>query len=242
MDVKAAGRTVRIFEIFATASEPLSPSDIARAIDAPLTSCIQLLRTLEQRGYLYVVGARRQVYPTCKILDITRAIAAGEVWLTFVEQILGDLRDKTLETIVLAKRQGMRTVYIELWQGPQTIRYSARIGELKSLHIGSTGKALLSALPLAERENIVAELALDPITPATITDPALLMAEIERAARCGHAESRGETVSDVMGLAMPLRLQGEAYAVAIAGPAYRVEARLKQHLKHLQAACAAIAD
>ena len=45
-----------------------------------------------------------------------------------------------------------------------------------------------------------------------------------------------------MGVAKPLLVADEAYAVAIAGPAYRMETRLDRHLEKLAAACRAIAD
>ena len=52
MDVKTAGRTVDLFEVFAEAKSPLTLSELARALDAPQSSCFNLLRPLEARGSL----------------------------------------------------------------------------------------------------------------------------------------------------------------------------------------------
>ena len=59
ISVKTAARTLDVFECFAEARRPLSLSELARAIEAPVSSCFALIRTLEDRGYLYAVGRRR---------------------------------------------------------------------------------------------------------------------------------------------------------------------------------------
>ena len=58
MNVKTAGRTLDLFEAFARERKPLSLSQLARAIGAPVSSCFGIVRTLEARGYLYEVKAR----------------------------------------------------------------------------------------------------------------------------------------------------------------------------------------
>jgi DNA-binding IclR family transcriptional regulator len=241
MDVKSAGRTVDLFEVFARTQAPLSLSDIARAISAPLTSCLYLVRALESRGYLYALDTRRQIYPTRKLYDVAQSIAAGEPRMARIEPILLKLRDKTQETVILATRQGGRVVYLAVFEGQQTIRYTARIGELKPLHSSSAGKALLSMLPLPDRMKAIAKLPLARVTPATITDRAALAADLERCAKRGYAETRGENVADVMAIAKSVQIEADLYAVVVAGPMHRMTKQVGQHLKQLDAACAEIA-
>jgi IclR family transcriptional regulator, acetate operon repressor len=241
MDVKSAGRTVDLFEAFARAQTPLSLSDIARAISAPLTSSLYLIRALEGRGYLYALGASRRIYPTRKLKEVAQAISAGEPGMARIEPTLAKLRDKTLETVILATRQGGRVVYLAVLEGQQTIRYTARVGELKPLHSSSAGKALLAALSPPDRAKLVAKLSLDRVTPATITDSAALMMDLERCSKRGYAETRGENVADVMALAKSVQIEGDFYAIVIAGPIHRMTKQAIRHSKHLNAACAEIA-
>jgi len=58
MHVKTAGCTLDLFEVFARKKKPLSLSQLARAIGAPVSSCFGIVRTLEARGYLHEVKAR----------------------------------------------------------------------------------------------------------------------------------------------------------------------------------------
>ena len=76
MDVKTAGRTVELFEAFARIRTPLTLSEIARELRAPQSSCFNLIRALEGRGFLYSVGGNKRLYPTRKLFDLADAIAS----------------------------------------------------------------------------------------------------------------------------------------------------------------------
>jgi IclR family acetate operon transcriptional repressor len=237
MDVKSAGRTVDLFEAFAQSRGPLSLSELARRLNVPHSSCFNLVRALESRGYLYSVGERRRLYPTRRLFDVASAIAAAEPVVTRVEPTLVALRDATRETVLLGKRQGNRVIYLGVIEGPQTIRYTAQVGSTKPLHSSSIGKALLSALSPLERAETVAQLPLDAMTDATITDPAALLAELEVSAARGYSQTRGENVADVMAIAKPVRLDGSLYAIAVAGPMPRMDAQVSSHLAAAAEAC-----
>ena len=57
-DVKVALRTLNLFELFAKQRQPLVLSDLAEQLDIPSSSCLALIRTLSQRGYLYQTWGR----------------------------------------------------------------------------------------------------------------------------------------------------------------------------------------
>lgn len=241
-DVKTAGRTLEIFETFAGRQEPLSLSEIGRALNAPLSSSLYLVRALESRGYLYTLTERRQLYPTRKLFDLGKAIMVREPGMEQIEPVLAALRDTTEETVILGKRQGARVVYLIVFEGPQRIRYIARTGDLKPLHSSSSGKALLSALNPPDRLKTVTKLTLDAVTPDTITDRKVLLKELERVATRGYAEARGENVPDVMAIAKPVWLGKELYAVAVAGPLHRMSVDVAKHVESLNRACLDIAE
>lgn len=242
MDVKTAGRTLDLFETFARMQTPLSLSELARALNAPPSSCFNLIRALQARGYLYSVQPRRQLYPTRRLFEVANAIVAGEPWMARIEPVLTLLRDQTHETVILGKRQGDRVVYLNIIEGPQSIRYTARAGDLKPLHSSSIGKALLGALDQTELTELLKQLPLERVTEATITDCAALFADIERSRAQGYFVTTGENVADVMAVAVIVQLGGDVYGVAIAGPIHRMTDNLTSHVAALKAACATIAD
>src|SRR5712692_4466797 len=242
MDVKTAGCPLDLFETFAKAQALLSLSELARALSAPPSSCFNLVRTLQARGYLYSLRPRRQPYPTRRLFEVAKATVAGEPWMTRVEPVLARLRDQTQETVILGKRQGDRVVYLHVSEGPQTIRYAARAGDLKPLHSSSIGKALLGTLGPAELTDWLKQLPLDRVTEATITDRGTLLADLERGRKRGYFVTAGENVADVMAAAATVRLDGDVYGIAIAGPMHRMTDNLARHVSQLKAACATITD
>ena len=103
MDVKSASRTLDLFELFAREQQPLTLTEVAAALDAPLSSCFNLVRALKGRGFLVGAGPRRQIYPTRKLYDLGQAIAAGDPWLRRLLPRLEVLRDASRETAILGK-------------------------------------------------------------------------------------------------------------------------------------------
>lgn len=231
---------MELFEAFAKAQSPLSLSEIARALGAPVSSCFNLIRALEARGYLYLVEPKR-LYPTHRLFEVARTIAAREPWIDLLEPILTDLRDETRETVILGKRHGNGVIYLAVLEGPQTIRYSAQAGDLKPLHSSSIGKALLGMLEPADLAQLLKHLPLKQVTKATITNTERLIADLERSRRRGFFLTAGENVAEVMAVAVGLRLSSYAYGIAIAGPMSRMRKNLGQHIAALKTTGASVA-
>jgi DNA-binding IclR family transcriptional regulator len=227
--VKSADRTLQILEAFAAAGEPLGIAELARRLSIPVSACYALLRTLELRGYLYELGLRKGWYPTLRWLQKARAIAEHDPMLERVTPILEALGKATGETIVFGKRSGTEVVYLNVVESPHSIRYSAQPGDRKPLHSSSAGKAILGALPPAERAALLDTLKLARVTPNTIVRREQLEKDLEAGAKRGWYATRGENVADVHALGAPARIDGELHAVVIAGPAHRIEGPLKTH-------------
>lgn len=233
--VKAAVRTLDVLEAFADSREPMTLTEIADRIGVPLSSCHALIRTLQARGYVYQFDRRRWIYPTKRIYEIASAIVQHDPVLIRILPHLKALVDITRETVILGKRSGTEVIYLEVLEGPQTIRYSARAGERKPLFSSAAGKALLGQMTDKDLQKVLGRLTLKQMTPSTITDRDTLVADIRAGRDRGHYRTDGENVVDVMALAMPLSLAGEKFAVTVAGPAPRVRHRQDQLAKDLRA-------
>jgi DNA-binding IclR family transcriptional regulator len=64
-----------------------------------------------------------------------------------------------------------------------------------------------------------------------------LNADLETAAQRGWYGNMGESMSDVGGIAWPIRISGGVYAISIAGPVYRIEQNLQSYAERLRVAC-----
>ena len=234
MDVKTAARTLDLFEAFTGECKPLSLSDLARAIGAPVSSCFGLVKTLENRGYLYSVGARRAFYPTRKMLDNVRRIAAHDPLADIARPVLEVLGRQSGETVLFSRHAGESVVYVDVIESAHKIRYAAQAGEFFPIHCSASGKAILASMPEVERREFVAGLRLDRVTSSTITKKTALLKELAVSLERGWFVNRGEHVEDVMAIAVPVRVHGEICAMGVAGPIQRIEAKFDKHLKALR--------
>ena len=238
--MKAAHLFLDFYERFAEAQLPLGLSELARKLEMPASSCHNLIKAFEDRGFLYAVGQRRAYYPTKRMFNLTRAIGQHDPIGTRVSDCLVELRDATQETVILANRTFDRVIYLEVVESTHRIRYSADTGETRPVQQNSMGKALLSLLPFEERQALAAKLPYVPATGRTIGSAAAYLADIEASYARGWFLNDGESVPDVIALARPLLIHNSAFAVALAGPRHRMQGQILAHAECLKAACAAI--
>jgi len=241
MPVKSADRTIRILEAYAAGGEPLALSELARRVAIPVSACYGLVRTLESRGYLYELGPRKGYYPTMRWLHNARLIAQRDPIMGRVAPLLEALSAASGETVVLGKRVETMVMYLNVIESQNPIRYSAQVGDLKPLHSSAAGKALLGALPEAERAGLLDSLRLQRITPNTITKREALEKDLAASRARGWYMTRGENVPEVHAIAAPVRLANDAYAIVVAGPAHRMDAHLQAHARRLLRTCKAAA-
>lgn len=211
-------------------------SELSRLLGIPTSTCFGLMRTLQARGYLYEVGGRKMFYPTARWLMKAREIATHDPILEVVHPYLEKLRDASEETVMLSKRLGDSVVYLDVIESKQTIRYTAEVGQLKSLNLTSSGKALLSAVSNEERDAILLKLHTAGGARLNAPQREQLKDELKQAAAGGWFIARAETSMDVMGMAVPLRLVDDVFAIAIAGPLPRMDSRSTTHAKQLLSA------
>lgn len=237
-----ADRTLRVFEGFSEIGRPATLSELARYLKIPISSCSGLLKILEQRGYLHAVEPRSTYYPTNRLLQIARGIADHDPLTSRISPVLENLRDETGETVVLAKRRNDEVLFLDVIESRSNIRYVAHVGETRHLHASSLGKALLSAMPDAERAGVVKRLAFQRLTPKTLGTAKALEASIASDRRRGCYVNFGESVPDLYAIARPLLMDGKAYAIAVIGPGNRIEENQKRLSTALTKACKAVPD
>ncbi len=227
-------RLLAIFELFEKERRPLSLKEVADLCRIPASTCHNLIHMLLKHAYLYQTGQRKDLYPTRRLYDMGATILASDLILQRLMPVMEALRDETRETVILGKRQKDRIVYLEVLEGPEVIRYSARPGDAKPLHSTSIGKAILSALGEAEVRQLLEASPLTQITAKTITSFAQLMEDLEQGRRQGVFTTHGENVADVTALAVPISINNELFGLAVAGPSHRVYANFDKVARALK--------
>ena len=242
MDVKTAGRTVELFEAFARLRRPISLSELAAAIGMPLSSCSNLVRTVQARGYLYMLRDRGPFYPTARLLEVARVIAANDPISLRVAEHLVALSETCGETVVIGSVRGNEVIYIDVVEFKQAIRYSVRPGSMRPLHANSIGKAVLSCMDSMTRAALLKKLPYKKLTAKTLLSADALEADIRSSMRRGWYGNLKESVDDLAAVAMPVTINGGTFGVSIAGPASRMQAATDSHVSALKRTCAKIDD
>jgi DNA-binding IclR family transcriptional regulator len=200
------------------------------------------VHTLLKCSYLYQTGRRKDLYPTRKIYDLGATIVAYDPVLQRLLPVLEGLREKTQETVILGKRHKDSVIYLEILESPQTIRYSARVGEIKPLHSTCIGKAMLANMTSDEMRKWFAERSPEKITDNTITDFSRLQDDLGRGKKLGYFSTHGENVPDVTAIAVSLNLNNELFGIAVAGPSHRIDSNFDEIARALQDAQASFLD
>lgn len=235
--MKAAEQVLELYERFAEAQAPMALSDLARKLGMAPSTCFNLVRTFESRGFIYATGQRRALYPTKRMLALAQEIAQHDPVGTHVANFLSELRDETGETVVLASRTRDRVTYLEVFESPHRIRYSAKVGETRPVQLNSMGKALISLMPAPERDALAAQIVFEKVTDRSLDSKETYLADIERSIPRGWFLNDGESVADVIAIAVPVVVHDAKLAVTLAGPRHRMESRVEELAERIKAAC-----
>lgn len=226
---KIVNRTLDFFEAFADARRPLSLTDLTRLLGVPLSSCHDLVRALEERGYLYEVRARGGFYPTARLYDVARVIADNDPVVLRAKPVLDRLAAELNASASLAKAKGMQVTYLAVSLPADPLRFTVSVGSnARNLYATSVGKAVLASLPEAERAALVSTLALTPLTRSTITSRPRLLADLRAGEARGWFVNREESVEDALTLSARFDWRGSLYVVTVAGTLKRM-ARQQAH-------------
>lgn len=219
-------RALEILEAFSEARRPLSLSEVARMTKMPISTCHGVFKALEQRGFLYFASGY-DAYPTRRLWRIAHAINEHDPVALRLEPALAQLRDELGETVVLGVRHGNIVLYLLVLESKKSIRFSAQVGDRRPLHTASIGKVMLGAMSPDELDAWLKANTLTKSTEQTLTTAKRLRADLAASKARGYYMGRGEHGADVMGIAVPLLLEGSIFGVAIAGPLQRLTSKEK---------------
>lgn len=234
---KIVNRTLDFFEAFATAKRPLVLSELMKVLGIPVSSAHDVLRALEERGYIYEVRPRGGYYPTARLFDLAKVLVDNDPFLARVQPVLEHLRDQAQESVFLMKAGEGSLTYVSVIDADSPLRLSVKVGDpLRALHATSAGKAYLASLEPAEQDGILAGLNLKALTPHTLTSKAALKKDVAASEERGWFLNREESVEDSLTVSARFQWQGAIYVITVAGSVKRMERKIDNVVKWLKAA------
>jgi DNA-binding IclR family transcriptional regulator len=116
---------------------------------------------------------------------------------------LTELREQTGVNVAVSILSGDAILFIRTMDA-KSVRYAAKVGELSPLHCTAAGKLFMAFDPATENLVLSADYELEKFTETTITNPALLVKELEKVRKSGYARCDREEFLQVCGIAAPI--------------------------------------
>lgn len=197
----------------------LLPAAVA-ATGMPKSSVYRYLTQLVEEGY-----AERD--PEAGTYHAGRALFAPygsrvERITLHARPLLTALATKLGETVMLGYLDGTRVMYLDIAESPRTVRSGPRQWDRDPVHATAVGKAIASRLDPESLQAVLDTEGMPALTPRTITDREILIAELDMTRRRGCAWEDREYSADARGVAVPLPLVPRRLAVGMSAPSGRL--------------------
>jgi DNA-binding IclR family transcriptional regulator len=137
------------------------------------------------------------------LLSISRSLAVRDSLSRAALSVLQELTARFDETTYVCLRQGSHGVFVYDVQTSNPVRYVLDLGRPFPLHIGASGRAVLTGLASEEVAEVIASLRLEPATGRTITDPGELLRVVDADRAVGYSVSLSERLDGGSAVASP---------------------------------------
>ncbi len=239
--VQSVERALDVLEVLAAAGHEMGVSELGQATGLPYATIHRLAATLLQRGYLHQDARTRKYVLGSRLVRL--GSSAGHMMGSGARPYLERLVELTGETANLALLEDGYVVYVAQAPSRHMVRTFTEVGNRVSPHSTAVGKVLLGQQPPSVVTRIVSRVGLVAATPNTLTDPVVLLEEVERVRERGYALDLEEQAQGVTCVAVPLvAATGPVAAISVSGPTARMgEERFDELVGHLRTVAAEFA-
>ncbi|HLJ03857.1 MAG TPA: IclR family transcriptional regulator [Solirubrobacteraceae bacterium] len=211
---RGAGLLVRVLE----SPEPVALTELASSMGIPKSTASRLVSALERHGLVEQDGERGRLRPGPAILRVAERGLLARNLTELARPTLEHLGELTGETINLALAGPGGVEHIAQVDSRHFLGAGKWVGRSVDYHCSANGKVFLAfgRVPMPA--------TLPERTPATVTDPAHLRAELESIRATGFATATDELEPGLAAIAAPVHgAHGDVIAaISITGPTLRM--------------------
>lgn len=240
--VQVVDQACDVLFAIAASQEDQSVRELAARLGISKTTVQRIMVSLQRSGLL-TLDERTQKYALSQ-----RVMELGASWqrsydlLDLARPWTEKLHKATNETVAVSvASEGFRVTVLQL-ESPLALRYSTQVGRPYPMHVGATGRLLLSQLPNDEVRRIVDTAARNGVDIPDVghvrVDADEIRQDIARIRRRGYAFSESWHSAVGNGVAVRLAsLDGRPAALSLYGPDNRLTvARMRKLLPELRQA------
>jgi DNA-binding IclR family transcriptional regulator len=217
-------RILDILDTVAASPKPISATEINEILNIPKATAHRLCAELEAHGYLLKKINGKNFMPGNRLHDVAVGVLANARFRATRHAILTALSESVGETCNIAYPDGLYMAYSDRVETTAPLRLQFPIGMRVPLYCTASGKLYLSTMPTARRKAVINKLHLEARAKNTITDPDVLLSEIDEIEKSKISIDNQELYDDIIAIAVPITdKQGRFYSsLAIQAPVSRV--------------------
>jgi DNA-binding IclR family transcriptional regulator len=183
---RAATRTIKILEVIANEPKGMSLSEIACALEIPVTSASDIIKALLDEEMVEIIDERSKLYGIgVTAYFIGNAFIANTTLIDKAKAAIEELSLKTNKTVFLGKEVNGKITYIYKYEPKEPLVATCNIGSRTNLHCTSLGKSFLAfddtLLESLKGKKLVQR------TPYSITDYNQLVDDVKKVRIQGYA-------------------------------------------------------
>ena len=201
---KSLEKGLRILSLFNHETPSLTQSEIAKTLGLNMTSTYRYINTLVELEYLEKDEKTKAIRPSVHCLLFCTNLMRATDHLRLIKQVVDRIHAEHNISIEVALTVEDTIVRIYQKEAKETLTYSLPDFSRNSLHNTALGKAYLSTLTDDQLREKVRTMPLVAKTPQTITDPAALMAEVQKARDRGFTMAVEEFLPGLIAIGAPL--------------------------------------
>ena len=214
---RAVSRALRILSCFSFQDFELSVADLHEKLGIHKSTLVRLLQPMVAEGFIEQNPVSGEYRLGIKTFEIGRLYSRTRMMNidTLARPAMQRLASKLGLSANLAIRDGDEIVYVETVEpsgSPMRLAYSA--GDRFGVHHTALGKALVAFLPEEQRDSLLADMELKPLTPQTIATIEEFGTELDRVTEQGYAVDDEESLPGLRCVSAPI-WNGERVVAAL---------------------------
>jgi IclR family acetate operon transcriptional repressor len=221
---KTLVRGLSILNVCSSSRSGLTLVEIAEATALAPSTVHRLLTTLEAQSFLSVDNETGRWRIGVSGFRMGNAFVRSRDYVAQLRPLMIELSDQTGETVNLAILSNDKALFVSQIESAKMMRMVAPLGSLSPLHASGAGKALLAALDVEDRTQVIDGLVFDALTDKTLQTKDGLTREIHQIIEEGRSYDREEHVAGMQCVAAPVfnELGMPLCALSVSGPSVRV--------------------
>ena len=215
---------LRILSAFDEKSPALTIAEISERTAISRASVYRLAGILEELGFLQKNG--RSLRPSKKVLQLGMAAVESREFVDHIRPYLDQISSVLPQATAVnyGVLEGSDVIYLARRHLDDIITINLRVGSRLPAYLSSLGKAILSAMPDADAEEVVGRMRFERRTANTVTSAESYLAAVGEARERGIALNNQELTLGLRSVAAPVFHGSEVIgAVGVATLATRAD-------------------